>query len=375
MKEYRESRGFVEFGPKNTAPVPLSAINEIEQIRKTYDPGAITELATSIVHEEDGNTWFDMYNPLLAACLTPEEAEQYLKEHAAFHEGSQSIDSLTPDHDGNYIILISGHRRKRAIEQLLSQHDIAPECTLVNVNLRRGITFEEALVAQVRENTHEKVSPIETAKYIEQLYIYLRDKEGAQPTYRRLSMMTGISEGIISTALRFQRLPESIRLLATTHGDILPYSTLVRLEPLMRKRGELYDKLLSLGQTMDGEDRKTYVENHLHIAANKIVKLRLGAEKRIHFIQQQISDIELQIINAQPCFDLIAPTSSGEQRHVSNTRLGGAAISALHHAYGGNPGNMPPEQLAELKELVAKAEALATPIASACQQESLLLSA
>lgn len=103
MKEYRESRGFVEFGPKNTAPVPLSAINEIEQIRKTYDKQAITELATSIVHEEDGNTWFDMYNPLLAACLTPEEAEQYLKEHAAFHEGSQSIDSLTPDHDGNYI--------------------------------------------------------------------------------------------------------------------------------------------------------------------------------------------------------------------------------------------------------------------------------
>ena len=42
---------------------------------------------------------------------------------------------------------------------------------------------------------------------------------------------------------------------------------------------------------------------YLHIVANKIVKLRLGAEKRIHFIQQQISDIERQIINAQPCFD------------------------------------------------------------------------
>ena len=369
MKEHCESRGFVEFGPKNTAPVPLPAINEIEQIRKTYDEQAITELATSIVHEEDGNTWFDMYNPLLAAYLTPEEAEQYLKEHAAFHEGSQSIDSLTPDHDGNYVILISGHRRKRAIEQLLSQHDIAPERTLVNVNLRRGITFEEALVAQVRENTHEKVSPTETAKYIEQLHAYLENKEGAQPTYRRLSMMTGISEGIISTALRFQRLPESIRLLATTHGDILPYSTLVKLEPLMRKRGELYDKLLSLGQTMDGEDCKTYVKNHLHIVANKIVKLRLGAEKRIHFIQQQISDIELQIINAQPSFDLIAETSSGAQRKASNTRLGSAAISALRHAYEDDLGNIPPEQLADLEEFVAKAKALAAPAVNNYEQE------
>jgi hypothetical protein len=372
MKEYCESRGFVEFGPKNTAPVPLSAINEIEQIRKTYDEQAITELATSIVHEEDGNTWFDMYNPLLAARLTPDEARQYLKEHAVFHEGSQSIDGLTPDHDGNYVILISGHRRKRAIEQLLSQYDIAPEYTLVNVNLRRGITFEEALVAQVRENTHEKVSPTETAKYIEQLHTYLNNKEGIQPTYRRLSMMTGISEGIISTALRFQRLPESIRRLATTHGDILPYSTLVRLEPLMRKRGELYDKLLSLGQTMDGEDCETYVKNHLHIAANKIVKLRLGAEKRIHFIQQQISDIELQIINAQPSFDLIAETSSGAQRKASNIRLGGTAISALRHAYEDDLGNMPPEQLADLEEFVAKAKALAAPAVNDYEQESLL---
>ena len=140
----------------------------------------------------------------------------------------------------------------------------------------------------------------------------------------------------------------------------------------MRKRGELYKKLLSLGQTMDGEDCETYVENHLHIVANKIVKLRLGAEKRIHFIQQQISDIEQQIINAQPCFDLIAPTSSGEQRNVSNTRLGSAAISALHHAYGGNPGNMPPEQLADLEEFVAKAKALAAPAVNDYEQESLL---
>lgn len=43
---------------------------------------------------------------------------------------------------------------------------------------------------------------------------------------------------------------------------------------------------------MDGEDCETYVENHLHIAANKIIESCLGAKKRIHFIQQQISDIE-----------------------------------------------------------------------------------
>jgi hypothetical protein len=73
-----------------------------------------------------------------------------------------------------------------------------------------------------------------------------------------------------------------------------------------------------------------------------------------------------------PAFDLIAETSSGAQRKTSNIRLGGTAISALRHAYEDDLGNMPPEQLADLEEFVAKAKALATPAVNDYEQESLL---
>ena len=38
----------IEFGPKNTHPVFLSCINEIEQIRKTYPADKIEDLANAI---------------------------------------------------------------------------------------------------------------------------------------------------------------------------------------------------------------------------------------------------------------------------------------------------------------------------------------
>lgn len=65
-----------EFGPKNVAPVPYSLINELpQQIRKTYEPAQIDDLATAMEITSDSSTdvQFDMYNPLLCARLSPIE--------------------------------------------------------------------------------------------------------------------------------------------------------------------------------------------------------------------------------------------------------------------------------------------------------------
>ena len=72
----------IEFGPKNTHPVFLSCINEIEQIRKTYPADKIEDLANSIeqVNPSTKEVDFDLYNPLLAALLTPVQAKKYLQE-------------------------------------------------------------------------------------------------------------------------------------------------------------------------------------------------------------------------------------------------------------------------------------------------------
>lgn len=353
----------IEFGPKNTEPVSLSHINELEQIRKTYDQEAIEDLARSMTHEnsETGEISFDMYNPLLAAYLTREEAEEYVAQHAAFYGSSRSIHELIPDQHGNYVILISGHRRKRAIEFIMQENGgVTPDQINVNVNLRRGITFEEALIAQIRENTYEKVSPVETAKNIEQLYIYLLNKTGKKPTYREISAKTSLSESVVGTALQFQQLPDSIKTLATTHGDILPYSTLVKLEPLMRKYGELYDLEKSFGNSMNDEKREVYVENKLQIAINQIVGLRLSAEKIINYIKNLKQTLEDQILSTQPSFELEEfKIGTAAQLRASRRVLGNQAISALELVIRQDPDSV---QLERLENLLENARQAASPI-------------
>lgn len=352
----------IEFGPKNTEPVPLSCINELEQIRKTYDPQAIEDLARSMKHEnsETGEISFDMYNPPLTAYLSYEEAKEYLSQHAAFYGSSRTIDEIVPDRYGNYVILISGHRRKRAIEFLMDGNGgVSPDQVNVNVNLRRGITFEEALIAQIRENTYEKVSPVETAKNIEQLYIYLRDRTGKKPTHREIAAKTGLSENVVGTALQFQQLPDSIKILATTHGDILPYSTLIKLEPLMRKYGELYDLEKSFGSDMGNESREIYIENKLHIATNQIVRLRLKAEKIISYIQNLKQNLEEQILNAQPTFELDYEPGTAPQLRKSYHSLAKQALSALELAIKSDPTSVP---LNEIEKLLEQARQAASPI-------------
>lgn len=348
-----------EFGPKNVKPVNLTSINEIEQIRKTYEPDKIEDLATSITlsHEDGATPEFDMYNPLLCAHLNPEQAQKYLEDHAIFYgTENKHISELAPDNKGNYTILISGHRRKRAIELLAERYNIDEKEVIVHTNARHGITFEEALVAQIRENTYEKVLPEEVAQNIEQFYDYLcQTRPDRKPSYREISALTGLSKNVVATALQFRRLPEEIQKLVSTHRDILPYSTVVKLEPLMRKRAEFYRALTSSGYKLS-ENVEDYVLNHLHIAAHKIIKAKLKSERAIQFIQAEIKYLEARILHAQPAFELQADTSSTARKKMSQNSLGAQAVGALLVAYGENPDSIPDEQLEKLEMLVEQAK-------------------
>ena len=70
-----ETDGDIEFGPQYVKPVRLQYLNEIEQVRKEYPEDKIEDLACSVDFSVDADTpRFDLYNPPLCACLTPEEA-------------------------------------------------------------------------------------------------------------------------------------------------------------------------------------------------------------------------------------------------------------------------------------------------------------
>ena len=351
----------VEFGPKNVIPMPHSLINELpEQVRKTYEPSQINDLAAAMELmqlEDETHPQFDMYNPLLCAYLTSAEATQYLDKYSVFHNiRPVDISTLRADPQGNYCLLISGHRRKRAIEQLTQKHELDTAHIQIQINLRPHINFEEALIAQVRENTYEKVPPEETAKYVEQFYAYLLSEQTKKPTHIDVARKLGLSESVVATALRFCSLPEEIQVLA--QSKTLPYSTVAKLEVILRKRTYYYEHLSSMGQK-PYEPVEEYCLEHLRIITNKIMRLRLDRSEKVDkLLQREVATLDQLTLSYQDELVLLSPemNSAGRQRKRSATLLAETALTSLLYAVGQNPAAIKPADLNRLEELVQEAK-------------------
>lgn len=324
-----EKQQTIEFGPKSTVPIDFVLLNEIEQIRKTYPQDRIEDLARSIDLSQDGTLSFDLYNSPLCAHLTPEETTEYLRKHSIFYgTETKDLSDLKSDDEGNYTIFIAGHRRRRAISFLVDKYDLPPEQVQVFVNLREHISFEDALIAQIRENTHDQVPPDEVAKNIQQHYHYLqRISPDKKPTYAQMSNLTGYSEYTISSALKFMQLPEDIRELPKQYGGIISYTTVVELEPLMRAFGAYHDtKHLS-------EDKETYIYNSLQIVVKGILESKLtNRDKIADIIHAKINSLRTAIDFDQDAFFEMETESTILQNKRANNKLATTAIRALAFA-------------------------------------------
>ena len=141
--------------------------------------------------------------------------------------------------------------------------------------MREHISFEASLIAQIRENTYEKVSPEELARNIQQYYLYLERQDPLKrPTYRQIAASIGQSVDIVRNATKFMRLPEEIRDYSTHYRDLISYSTLVELEPLMRKAEEYADY-----KEYDG-DKTTFVTEYLHGVVRDIINNKLDTQRK-----------------------------------------------------------------------------------------------
>ena len=320
----------IEFGPKNTHPVFLSCINEIEQIRKTYPADKIEDLANAIeqVDPSTKEVDFDLYNPLLAALLTPVQAKKYLQEHKKFYGESSStnLSDLTTLENDMTIILVAGHRRKRAIEFLSDKYELGDP--MVKVNLRQGITFEEGLIAQIRENTYEKVSPEETAKNIEQYYQYLLEIDPSKkPKVSTLSAKTGLSEFTIRSGLKYMSIPERIRDISKEYPKVISYTVLVQMEPLMRAHEDYYDfKGLS-------EDKNEYVVNSLLSTVHTILNAKLTTQEHYaKLINGKIDSLNNSISFDQDAFFELERETSEEIVRKTGSQLLKTSVSTLRVA-------------------------------------------
>ncbi len=223
--------------------VPLDSINILPQIRKTFDPEALRNLADDIT--ERGRLIF----PLVVACLDPKSCGRYLEYMKGFRQVPQEVQDLkmTRRREGRFsYILIDGERRARAVKLAYPKE---PE-KLVEARLFINIPPSEAIELQSAANMHRPVEVKEEALDYVALY-KMRKAEDPSYTKARFAKSVGRSVSTINSALKFCDLPADIQE-AVEKGH-LPFGAAIGIASLQEKK--LSDDELSLKKII----RKCYV--------------------------------------------------------------------------------------------------------------------
>lgn len=242
MRGHQVSPERVEFGNTRSEWVRLSELNELQQTRQEYSPEAISELAQSMVYEdENGCRQFELINDLVVGVFDGEQLEAYLVEHEAYYGNPVDRSRLAPGEDGQWRIVIAGHRRRRAISENCQLAGLSPEQAYVASSVKSGITFEDALVLQLRENVHLRPPVVDEAKQIDRYFRLRARREGVMPSVASCARVLGFSETKVSEALRFARLPSEVQQEVT--AGLLSYGHAVEMHTYMSALYQYYPRL------------------------------------------------------------------------------------------------------------------------------------
>ncbi len=232
----RVSKCSAEFNECDMSQLPFR-VNELPQIRTTYDPAALQELAVSL----DGGAeppHLRQVNPIQVNEFDDaSKLQAYLDEYRVFYNGDGHTVAI-PDSselerrpDGTWRILIAGHRRCRAMRIVADKYGYALRESDVRIDVYHNLPFADAVSLQGRENEHREVDPVEAANDIARHYYYFQRKhDGRVPTQKELVLLTGYSADRVSKALRYHSLPDELKDYYTS-GQ-LPFNIVARLRSL-----------------------------------------------------------------------------------------------------------------------------------------------
>ena len=346
--------GVIEFGPKRLEPVPYVAINELQQVRTTYENASIMELASAIESDHPGMTissgTFELANPLLMGVHTKKSAKQYISDYSDYYRIPRKdrfdYQNLTPLDDDRAAILIAGHRRRRAIGHLLEKNNIPPVDVRIHSNIHDDITFSEAIGLQLRENVYERPAPQDEARAIDLLYQHNKERLGKVPNIKKLAAQIGFSETKVRDALTFASLPDSIQEYTTSGA--LSYSVVRQLRPL-------YDAFLSAYRHDETPVRLQKAELSLKEFCDTVLRQRLSGksdEKISRTIANRTSEIAGQADYQQLTFDLLVDEHTVERRtDRAGRQLAATAIAVMRYRL--RTGEVKDSELDELEALVA----------------------
>lgn len=325
----------VHFGPRALQVVPLTAVHELQQVRTSYDPEGINELATSMVLNPDieqdadlvATDAFDLNTPVMVAHFTNKlAARRYIHDYTE-HYGVDSVDldNLTED-DGTVKFLIAGHRRKRALYQLADRFNIDPDDITVSASVYEDPSFAEALRLQLSENVHERPPVQDEARAIERFYRDVVKQQGTPPPIREFASQLGFGETKVRDALAFASLPGEIQGL--TDRGLVSYSIVKRFKPLQDAYEKLYRKEQPAAIT--SEELAELVRDSLMTDASRLLSSRLDrSETRANtYIDNMTKAVEARLNSHTPLFEWASDTPK-QMRDRAAQKLSRQAVQSL----------------------------------------------
>lgn len=239
-----------EHGRTRRLLVPTKIVNTLTQMRFAGDD--LEELLASMLDKGQ------LYHGI-AGALTEAEAEAYLAGINEVHNTKHRVEDLVPIRESArssttlYIILVAGERRYNACclgTARIQSGELSPTVYFdgrYHVELRFGLSLDEALDIQATENTYRPPRPREEASFHWHSWRYRRAKI-PDLTVAQYARKVGRSPAWMHSALRFAELPECLQQLAdkTKKDGGLPYMTLVEL-------GRYFETVTLMGKAVSEE--------------------------------------------------------------------------------------------------------------------------
>ena len=352
----------IRFGPSHVDYVPITAINELPQVRVAYNREALDELATAIVNNPDIDADtpetedFDLLHPLNLGRHDAASAKRYIKDHGDYYgipsAKRSDAGSLVAMEDGSKIISIAGHRRKRAIAVLMGRYDIDPLDVQVAADVRWNIGFAEAQGMQLRENVYDRPPAQDEARAIALFYQDIVAREHKQPHIGKFAAQLGFSETKVRDALAFSSLPDSVQ--AYTTNGLLPYSVVRRLKPLADAYRRFYAHIT------DPEKIERNIEHELVAFCNQMVQMDLSGnaeQRRARMIDNKTKEIFGQADYQQEGLFLLESATPERRRQTSSVQLSTLAFTVIRHQIKQNELSLP--ALEELEKALQQAKDIA----------------
>jgi len=348
----RNEAGRVEVEHVEAAPVPLSWLNRLQQTRQQYEPEKIVDLAKAIVVKKpDGTKTLKLLNPLQVVVLTDEELPIYLGDHEDFYGKKTDPNSLAQGDDGLWYIVDAGHRRSLAIEYLCLKEGIDPEDIDVPCAPLFGISFEEALSYQSRENEYDRPPVVDEAEQIARYFRFLQKRQKKMPTYRQIAEALGVKEGKVSNAMRFDELPNEVQ--GEVRSGNVTWTNGIHLHQLMRHLNTHYTEKYKVVYADPASNRtlERDVNDGLMTVIKKLRSKELdkaSAKAKTDYINAKINAIRNSLGQVE-LFHLDYEETPSERRQRAETALARKAISVTRSHVGNMVINT--QTMAELQEL------------------------